>query len=177
MISIPLSKVGSAAEFAAAVEAHRSDVEKHLAGEPGVPAPTHDPLIESLIVRTAAKGPVAKRGPDKITIAPYEIVDDTPPPPTIEQRKEALLMQVQNAAFAARNAGLSPARQQLLALDIGDALGTKEEDRTAAQKAAVELNASFVARCAAINRVAVLASIEIEDLTAETIDGWKPPTF
>jgi hypothetical protein len=153
MISIPLSQVGSAEAFAAEVEAHRE-------------------LIESLIVRTPATGPVAKRGPDKITVAPYEIV-----PPTLDESKAALVDELNQAAQAALNAVLSPARQQLLALDIGPAMAVEKDKRTPAQQATIALQASFGAAATAINRKVIEARVEIEDLTAATIGAWKQPAF
>lgn len=172
MIRIPLSQVGSADAFAVEVEAHRLAVEQHQTGEPGMSAPAHSELIESLIVRRPAMGPVDKRGPDKITVAPYEIV-----PPTLDERKAALVAELNGAAQAALNAVLSPARQQLLALDIGLAMAVEEASRTPAQKATVDLQAKFAASVAAVQRVVVEASVEIEDLTAATIDAWKVPAF
>lgn len=172
MISIPLSQVGSADAFAAEVEAYRMAVEQHQLGEHGVAAPAHSELIESLIVRVPDTGPVAKRKPDKITIAPYEIVL-----PTLDQRKADLITALNQTAQAALNAILSPARQQLLALDIGPALAVEEAVRTPSQKATVDLQASFAIAATTINRAVVEARVEIEDLTAVTIDAWKLPSF
>lgn len=177
MIQIPLSQAGSAEAFAAEAESHRTAIEQHQLGAPGISAPAHNELIESLIVRTQDTGPVAKRKPDKITIAPYEIVDDTAPPPTLDQRKAELVGKVNEAAQKALNAVLSPARQRLLSLDIGPAMAVDEPKRTAAQKATVDQWTSFSASAAAINRTVAEACVEIEDLADATIDAWKVPAF
>jgi hypothetical protein len=90
VIDIPLSLVGSAEDFAAALEAHRAAVEAHMMGKPGVPAPRAGELVEQLVQRQADKGPVADRGPDKIVIAPYRIIDDTPVPAEVQQALDTL---------------------------------------------------------------------------------------
>ncbi len=85
MIRIPLSSISSAETFAAALEAHRADVEAHMMGKPGRPAPIVDQLVMDLVRRVPDGGPVADRGPDRIVIAEYEIFDDTPPAPETQQ--------------------------------------------------------------------------------------------
>lgn len=78
MIQTPLSQSGPVDAFAQAVQAHRNALEAHLMGKPGRPAPAASALIESVILRQPQQGDVAKRGPDRFVILPYEIVDDTP---------------------------------------------------------------------------------------------------
>lgn len=78
MIDIPLSRIGSPEKFAASLGAHRADVESHMMGEPGAAAPVADELVEMLVQRVPEKGPVADRGPDRVVIVPYRVVDDTP---------------------------------------------------------------------------------------------------
>lgn len=84
-VEIPLSAVGDPNAFQAALEAHRAALEAHRSGPCGQPVPVAHPLVDALVVRTPATGPVATRGPDTFTIAPYTIVDDTPKTP--EQEK------------------------------------------------------------------------------------------
>jgi len=90
MIRIPLSLIVSPQAFAAALEAHRADVESHLMGKPGRPAPVAHPLVMELVQRVPDAGPVAKRGPDRIAIAEYEIFDDTPPAPETQHALDVL---------------------------------------------------------------------------------------
>jgi hypothetical protein len=82
MYEVKLSAIGCTPEkFAAALEAHRAAVESHMMGKPGIPAPVAGELVVFLVQRIPDTGPVKERGPDKIVIAPYTIVDDTPLPP------------------------------------------------------------------------------------------------
>jgi hypothetical protein len=80
-IQVPLSAAGSAVAFAAALAAHAAALAAHRTGPARVAAPVAHPLLESLVLRVPASGPVATRGPDTFQIAPYTIVDDTPRPP------------------------------------------------------------------------------------------------
>ncbi len=89
MIRIPLSVAGPAAAFAAALEQHRAAVEAQMMGKPGVPAPVHFEL-DQLIRRVPDAGPVAERGPDQVVILPYEIFDDTPIAPDVQQALDVL---------------------------------------------------------------------------------------
>jgi hypothetical protein len=177
MIRIPLSAIGSAEEFAAALEAHRADVEAHMMGQAGVPAPVGHQLIEDLVQRIPAEGPVAERGPDTIAILEYEVFDDSPPPPTLAERKQSLLMQVNEAAAAARGAVLSPARAELLNLEVTEAMSAPEMVRSPAQAATIELYTSFNSRCVDIAFVAAQAAVDIEQLTDSTIAAWQVPSF
>lgn len=83
MIQIPLSAVGSAAAFAAAVSSHIAALTKHRTGPARVAAPTAPAAVEAVVLRVPASGPVATRGPDTFTAVPYTIVDDTPKPPEV----------------------------------------------------------------------------------------------
>lgn len=83
MISIPLSAIGSAAAFQALVAAHLKALSSHRTGPARIAAPTAPAAVEAVVLRVPATGPVATRGPDTFTIAPYAIVDDTPKPPEV----------------------------------------------------------------------------------------------
>jgi hypothetical protein len=90
MIQIPLSQSGPADQFAAALESHRAALASHRVGKPGIAVPVAHDLIDQLIARVPQKGPVALRGPDQFVILPYEIVDDTPKPPEVDQALKVL---------------------------------------------------------------------------------------
>ncbi len=79
MITIPLSRVGSHQQFAAAVQAHRQALTDYLAGQPGLPIPIAGYDVESVIQRVPREGDPATRGPDRFVILDYEIIDDTVP--------------------------------------------------------------------------------------------------
>lgn len=177
MIKVPLSSIESPAAFAAALEAHRAAVEAHMMGKPDVPAPIVDELLAALVQRVPDVGPVEQRGPDRIVVGEYEVFDDTPPPPTLADRKQEFCMRLQQAAEAARNSVLSPARANLLAFDVADAVSVPEEMRTAAQVAAIELHTAYSSRCADISRVVARALVEIDELTDGDVASWLLPSF
>lgn len=81
MIQIPLSQSGPADQFAAAVQQHIEACTAHMMGKPGVPAPRSSELVERVVARVPADGPVATRGPDRFIALPYTIIDDTPRTP------------------------------------------------------------------------------------------------
>jgi hypothetical protein len=176
-VQILLSQSVPADQFAAALEAHRADLAAHRLGKVGVPVPAAHPLLDGLIQCVPQTGPVHERGPDDFVIVPYEIVDDTPPPPTLAERRNALVHQVNLAAQVARDAILSPAKAALVGMDANDAALRPDGARTPAEQAAIDLYNEFQSRCVDINKAALRATVEIEDLTESTIDGWKIPSF
>jgi hypothetical protein len=168
VIRIPLSLVGDPDTFKREVEAHCVDLVAHRRGKPGVPAPVHEALIDSLILRVPRGDPL----PDDFQVIPYEIFDDGP---TLDERKAALAGQLRIAQAATVNAILSPARAALLNLDMTEALSTPEEMRTPGQLGAIAAYVAFQSRVAEINRSAAVAALEIEELTAEKVETWKVP--
>jgi len=89
-IQIPLSQSGPAPAFAAAVAAHCAALAAHRTGKAGVPVPVASPLIDSLVLRVSDTGPVATRKPDSFQVRPYEIFDDTPKSPEVDQALSVL---------------------------------------------------------------------------------------
>lgn len=85
MIILPLSQTGPADEFAQAVEAFRQAKLAHRFTV-DVPAPTADPLVESLVQRV--QGEPGK--PDDFVVLPFEIIDDTPRTPEQQQAIDVL---------------------------------------------------------------------------------------
>jgi hypothetical protein len=85
VIQIPLSQSGPADQFAAAVQQHIEACTAHMMGAPGKPAPRSSELVEAVVARVPADGPVATRGPDKFVALPYQIIDDTPKTPEQQQ--------------------------------------------------------------------------------------------
>lgn len=172
-IEIPLSLSGPAAAFATALEAHRAALESHRAGKPGVPMPVAHPLLDSLIAAIPRKDPL----PDDFVIAPYTIFDDTPAPPTLEERKAGLLYELIQAGQATRDAILSPARANLLNLNATEAMSVAEETRTPDQVAVIAAYVAFQARAVEIAQNAAHAAVEIEDLSEAGVDTWKVPAL
>lgn len=182
MKQILLSQIGSAAEFAAALELHRAGLEAHRLGEPDQVAPIAHELLDSLVLRVPdpSTGPVEERAPDQFVIAPYEIVDDTPAPPaapSLADRKRDLLVQLELAARDAANEFLSPGRARLVSIEARDAMAFPEGKRSAAHAGAIELYSSYCSRLADIERVVARAAVAIEDLTEATIGSWAAPAF
>ena len=180
MIQIPLSLAvaiaGSAEAFKTALLAHRDQLEAHRNGKPGNAAPQQHDLIDLLVERIADSHPiVAERKPDRFVIADYEIVDDTPPAPTLEHRKNALLAELQAAAVSARDALLQPAKANLLALDAAQASALPEANRSPAQRATIDAYSAFAGACSDIQHAVARVAVEIEDLTEATIENFKIP--
>ena len=85
MIRVPLSQIGSADNFAQAVEAFRQAKLAHRFTV-DVPAPTADPLVESVVRRV--QGEPGK--PDDFIVLPYVIEDDLPKTPEQQQALDVL---------------------------------------------------------------------------------------
>jgi hypothetical protein len=179
-IQVRLSQFESPEAFRAALDAHRTALSDHRLGEPDQPAPIANELLDRLIQRVPEPGPVEDRGPDRFEIAPYEIVDDTPPPPappTLAERKQVLLIELNAAGQAAIDKLLSPARARLLSMEYGDAALKPVNKRTAADKATIKKFTVFSSRAAEINRSVARAGVSIEELTNTDINDWTVPTF
>lgn len=89
-IQIPLSQVGSASAFAAAVSSHVAALTAHRTGPAKVAAPVASALVSAVVAAVPATGPVAQRGPDTFQVAPYEVFDDTPRTPEQQQSLQVL---------------------------------------------------------------------------------------
>jgi len=87
VIQIPLSQSGPPDQFAAAVQQHIEACTAQMLGKPGIPAPRSSELVEAVVARIPADGPVATRGPDRFVALPYQIVDDTP---RTEEQQQAI---------------------------------------------------------------------------------------
>ena len=85
MLRLPLSQTGPADKFAQAVEAYRQAKLAHRFTV-DVPAPTADPLVESVVRRV--QGEPGK--PDEFVVLPYVIEDDLPKPPPTPEQQQAL---------------------------------------------------------------------------------------
>ena len=89
-IQVPLSLSGPPDAFAKAVQAHVEACTAHMMGKPGKPAPRASDVVEMVVRRQPAEGPVATRGPDKFVVLPYTIIDDTPRTPEQQRAIETL---------------------------------------------------------------------------------------
>ncbi len=158
-------------DFEAEVKKFVQAKKDHLMTE-GVPAPTAHPVVEASVRRI----PGTIHTPDDF-VADYSIIDDTPPPPTLDERKSALATQVNDQVTALTSQIAPPLKQKLFQFQVNDATSVPEADRTNAQKAVI---ADFLERdrkLQGIYRHAAELESQIHDLTDATIDGWKPAPF
>lgn len=149
-------------DFRKAVDEHVAALQAYRAEPTGAP-PTAHPWVEQTIWYD-----------DQTVRSSFTILDDTP---TLDERKAALLQRIGEAHVAADSAVLSPARRALLNIDAGAAFQAPEEERTDEQKALIANKADLDAKSAANVRHAALLGIEVEELTADTIDGWALAPF
>lgn len=170
---VPLSALAgvSPADFDAVVQVHAENVRQHeshvraiAAGEERqpYPAPHSLPIVDRCV-----------RRPD--LAVDYEIIDDGPTPAQkLRARKDELLAGV----FARQGALLDeiapPGKRPLLALEEADALEARAASAaTAKHEAALKAAEDRKLRSEPIFRRAAALCAEIEDLTEETIKGWK----
>lgn len=90
MIHVPLSLAGSAEKFARDVQQHVEACVAHQMGKPGKPAPRASEVVEMVVKRQPAEGPVATRGPDRFVVLPYTIIDDRPRTPEQQRAIDTL---------------------------------------------------------------------------------------
>lgn len=160
---------GEGADLPMAVERHRQALIAHQFTE-GVPPPS-DALLDQLIKR------IPKENAPSDFIADYEIVDDSPLPPTLEQKKDALEHAVSGMAMRARAEIIPPRKLKTYEFKYGDIYAKVPKDRTPEDKQFLEEYSKKTAASYAIDRHIADLHSEIEDLTAETIDTWKPAPF
>jgi hypothetical protein len=172
MVQFYLSQLKTLAfDFEDAVQAFIQAKRDHLTTE-GVPAPTAHPAVEAAVRRIPGTVDV----PDDF-VADYQIVDDTPAPPTLAERKAALAAGVSMQASAAANEIMPPLKSRLVTLQVIDANAVPEDERTEAQKTTMAEHNLRSKRMQAVNRHHAELESQIDDLTDETIDGWKAEPF
>ena len=140
----------------------------------GIPAPYGPALVESAVRRVP--GSIDPPKADDF-VADYEVVDDTPPPPTLDERKGALAMTSQAVAQSIIDKIDPPLKRRLTQMDYANAMAVPEAKRTSPQIAAIAARETRKARVdATMYHLATLES-QIHDLTDKTIDGWTPAPF
>jgi hypothetical protein len=136
----------------------------------GEPAPTAPAMIENLVKR------VPPAGPDEF-VADYQIIDDTPPPKSLAERKGELLSMLAREEQDALNAVLSPAKRRLLGMEVARVSGIQADQRSKSDKAILEESVRIARLGQAIQLHGAKMMAEVEDLTEETIEGWSPKEF
>jgi hypothetical protein len=164
-------------DFPAAVESFRQELLEHRFTV-DVPAPTAHPMIEGAVRRVPVEGSADD------FIADFEIVDDTPPPPTLEERKAGLVGALALAEASAHDAVMSAGKLRLLSLDANDASNRISHARVKGHGDGAAEDHATVARFVGINeRRAVIARhaasvhAAIDDLTADQVDAFQIPAF
>jgi hypothetical protein len=96
-------------DFPAAVAAHIAALEAQRFN--GQTAPRHDANVEAAVKRV--QYPIEAKKPDDF-VADFEIIDDTPPPPTLEDRKHAAISALRHEEQAEIEAVLGPVETRRL---------------------------------------------------------------
>ncbi len=106
-------------DFEAEVRNHIAALEKHrFAGDS---APISTPEIEASIRRV--QYPIEDEKPDDF-VADYRIIDDTPPPPTLEERKTSALAELRRQEQIEIDALIAPEKRRLNNILFARALKT-----------------------------------------------------
>lgn len=175
MLEILLSQVKALPlDFEAAVAAHIKALEEHRFTE-GEPAPAVPHLlVEAAIARK--QYPIEAGRPDDFVPA-YRIIDDTPPPPTLEERKAALVHEALVMMHKALNDITPPLKAGLWSYQLADISKTDERQRTAEQNAFMMDHEVRQQKTEAAHRHLTQLHSDIDDLTETTIDRWTPAPF
>jgi hypothetical protein len=150
--ALPFDFEQAVRDFIAAKETHRFT---------GDAAPRADALVESAVSRI--QYPIDARKPDDF-IADYRIEDDTPPPPTLEQRKLNMIAECRQAEKAAIDALMPAGKWRLLEMDFQRATRVPKQDRSPEQVRFIEQRGDLVERIEEIRYAAAQREAEIEDL-------------
>ena len=140
-----------------------------IAAHPGEPRPTAPDLIEQCMGRVQAPGK-----PDDFVILPYEIIDDTPAAPTLQDKKDLLLHKI-SVLMQEKFDDLMPKGKAKL-IEFKAMLGNakKAKDRTDEDNEFIKLKNDLSKEWSALYERSLYLSAEVEDLTEENIDSWVP---
>jgi hypothetical protein len=165
--ALPFDFETAVADFIAAKKRHQT-----TEGEPAPSAPHQ--MVEAAVKRIP--GSIDPPRADEF-VADYEIVDDTPPPPSLEARKSALAMQAQTAAQGAINKLRPPLKSRLLAIEFSRAMAIEEAKRAPSERATIAGYLDGNVRVEAITYHLAKIEASIHDLTDATIDDFDAPPF
>lgn len=151
--NLPFNLEQAVADFITAKELHRFT---------GNAAPTADGLVEQAVKRV--QYPIEEKKPDDF-VADYEIEDDTPPSPTLAERKATMIsesrQQEQNDIAALMPAG----KVRLLQMNAHRAMQVPEKDRSLEQLNFIEQLNGINKRVADIQYAAAQREAAIEDIS------------
>lgn len=178
-VQIPLSELGqvSQEDFAKAVRIHAENLKVYKAHSDAIAGGSEEhepypPPSALVIVDKCIRWPELE--------IDYEIVDDTPPPPTDEERLARLriecrsrLLQLESAAI---NAVLPPGKAR--AYSIREADIRKDPGLPSSEEGAFLAEQEERARkIDAIHRAGAAQEATIEDLNEEELKTWQPASF
>ena len=157
----------------------------HLNTE-GVPAPTHHPWVEASVRRIA--GEIQRSGATTIIhsddfVPDYQIVDDTPPPPTLDDKKAKLAQDVGMQANALAEKILPRLKRKLFDFQAGDAAKAialaqeAQQEPDPVHKFAWDAHLARQEKVEAIYRHAAELESQIHDLTEDQVDVWQGAPF
>lgn len=175
--SLPFDFHKAVADFVAEKQQHRFRVQEPAPGAPHAWVELAVRRIPGEIGQPADKRKPAVPGTPDDYVADYEIVDDSPPPPTLEERKAAIAHQLQADAQAATDVIDPPLKRRLAALEYQHAIGLPEDQRNGAHKLRIRDSESVMQKVSAIVFHLATMEAELHDLTADQIDKWKPKPF
>ncbi len=168
---IPLSEINrlgaTVEQFGAGVERFVQALRDHRFTT-GKPAPFAEPTIEAAVRRVPASEP----GQPDDFVADYVVIDDLPPPPappTLAERKRAIIAKVREAEYTVSQAVLPLGKQRLADLDWLRISGIDEDRRSPEDVARL---AQINRKRAAVRTIEVTAAhieSDIEDATDGTI--------
>lgn len=176
---IPLSVVKALPfDFDQAVKDHVAARTAH-ATTIGEPAPTAHELVAAAVRRL----PPDETSNNERFVADYEVVDDTPPPPpppppqTLEERKHAMALHLHNLAMESYARNVPPLKARFITSDTARIVKIPEDQRSAEDAEKLVEYRMLMRRGEEINLHHGKQEAALHDLTADTIEGWKPEPF
>ena len=155
-------------DYARAVEGFRqAKLEHRFTGDIAPSAPA---IIEHAVRRV----PVAGQADD--FVADYVVIEDIQPP-TLAERKQALISVIRAMETAALARIISPARERLMGLDINAVYVKPELERTDADRALLGRMSQLAARKEVVYRHSAILEVAVEELTEASIDSFVPEAF
>lgn len=164
-------------DFEQAVEAHRQALLTHRFAQPdrktkqSIPRPTASGIVEASVTRV----PGEKGKPDDF-IADYEIVDDTPPPPSLVELKNKLIHEVSKAEQELLASIIPFGKRRLLDIKFHEIM-SGGGPKTIPDTQLVNDYNEKLKRMQGITKRAAQMQSDIEDLTEATIGAWKMEAF
>jgi hypothetical protein len=154
------------------------------------------PSVPHTLVEHAVKR-VPRDGASDDFVSDYEIIDDTPPPPSLDERKQVLVSALGTAANAAIAAIIPPLKRRLRDLEyhritglLSNAKLEKVENETPEERYARALATlspddltHYLAHQASTRKIEAIVyqlaqgESAIHDLTEQTVGAWKAPAF